>query len=116
MHGMMWPHLAWSLVETAPDRLTASFDWSKPQGLVVFPYPCRLTMTAIAEPASLTIETSLTPTSDIGVPVSFGFHPYIGLPDVPREAVARAPAADAPSRARCAQNPHRPGGTVWRSR
>jgi len=86
MHGMMWPHLAWSLDEAAPDRLTASFDWSKPQGLVVFPYPCRLTMTAIAEPASLTIETALTPTSDIGVPLSFGFHPYIGLAGVPREA------------------------------
>jgi aldose 1-epimerase len=85
MHGMMWPHLPWSLDQAAPDRLTASFAWSQPQGLVVFPYPCRLTMTASVEPASLTVETALTPTSDIGVPVSFGFHPYIGLPDAPRE-------------------------------
>ncbi len=85
MHGMMWPHLAWRLEDSGPDRLTASFDWSQPQGLVVFPYPCRLTMTASVAPASLTIETALAPTSDIGVPVSFGFHPYLGLPDVPRE-------------------------------
>jgi len=85
MHGMMWPHLAWSLDETATDRLTASYDWSQPQGLVVFPYPCRLTMTATVAPASLTVETLLTPTSGIGVPVSFGFHPYIGPADVPRE-------------------------------
>ena len=85
MHGMMWPHLAWSLDETAADRLTASYDWSQPQGLVVFPYPCRLTMTASVAPASLTIETTLTPTRDIGVPVSFGFHPYIGPAEVPRE-------------------------------
>jgi aldose 1-epimerase len=85
MHGMMWPHLSWSLDETEADRLTASYDWSQPQGLVVFPYPCRLTMTASIAPASLTIETTLAPTSDIGVPVSFGFHPYIAPADAPRE-------------------------------
>jgi len=85
MHGMMWPHLAWRMAETAPDRLTASYDWSQPQGLVVFPYPCRLTMTASVAPASLTIETALEPASDTPVPVSFGFHPYLGLPDAPRQ-------------------------------
>jgi len=85
MHGMMWPHLQWQTVESAPDSLTASFDWSHPRGLVVFPYPCRLTMTATVSPASLTIETTLAATSDIAVPVSFGFHPYLGLPDVPRK-------------------------------
>ena len=42
-------------------------------------------MTATVSPASLTIETALIATSDIAVPVSFGFHPYLGLPDVPRE-------------------------------
>ncbi len=85
MHGMMWPHLPWSIVEAEPARLTASFDWSHPKCLVVFPYPCRLTMTASVAPASLTIETALTPTSDIPVPVSFGFHPYLGLPELPRQ-------------------------------
>jgi len=85
MHGMMWPHLQWQIAESAPDSLTASFDWSHPRCLVVFPYPCRLTMTATVSPASLTIETTLAATSDIAVPVSFGFHPYLGLPDIPRE-------------------------------
>ncbi|ODR96139.1 hypothetical protein AUC69_15320 [Methyloceanibacter superfactus] len=85
MHGMMWPHLSWSIVEAKADTLTASLDWSHPKCLVVFPYPCRLSMTATVAPASLTIETALTPTSDIAVPVSFGFHPYLGLPDLPRQ-------------------------------
>jgi len=85
MHGMMWPHLAWSIKETTADTLTATFDWSHPRNLVVFPYPCRLTMTATVAPGSLTIETELTATSDIAVPISFGFHPYLGLPDVPRQ-------------------------------
>jgi len=85
MHGMMWPHLPWTVVEAEPDRLTASFDWSHPKCLLVFPYPCRLTMTATLDAAGLTIETALAATSDIAVPVSFGFHPYLGLPDVPRQ-------------------------------
>ena len=85
MHGVMWPHLVWQSVEHTADRLTATFDWSHPRCLVVFPYPCRLAMTATAAPGALTIETSLTATSDIAVPVSFGFHPYFGLPDVPRQ-------------------------------
>lgn len=80
MHGLMWPHLAWKIEESAPDRLSANLDWSHPKGLVVFPYPCRLTMTASIAPGTLTIETELTATSDIAVPISFGFHPYLGLP------------------------------------
>ncbi|MEM7192299.1 MAG: aldose 1-epimerase, partial [Pseudomonadota bacterium] len=35
-------------------------------------------------PGSVTIETMLTATGDIDVPVSFGFHPYLGI-DGPRE-------------------------------
>lgn len=79
MHGLMWPHLVWEIVETGPDHLTACLDWSHPKCLSVFPYPCKLTMSAKVEPASLTIETELTPTGDIKAPISFGFHPYFGL-------------------------------------
>jgi len=85
MHGMMWPHLAWSIVDKGPAHMTAGFDWASPQCLGVFPYPCRLVMTASLDTGSLTIETALSPTSDTPVPVSFGFHPYLGLPDTPRQ-------------------------------
>jgi len=85
MHGMMWPHLAWSIVDKGPAHMTAGFDWASPQCLGVFPYPCRLTMSASLDAGSLTIETTLSPTSDTPVPVSFGFHPYLGLPDTPRQ-------------------------------
>jgi galactose mutarotase-like enzyme len=41
----------------------------------------------------LTVTTTLTPTGDRPVPVSFGFHPYLALPGVAREdVVLRAPA------------------------
>jgi aldose 1-epimerase len=84
MHGMMWPHLAWTIEENAAGRISARYDWSHPKGLVIFPYPCQVTMTATVAPSTLTIETTLVATSDSAVPVSFGFHPYFGLPDVPR--------------------------------
>ncbi len=75
MHGVMWLHLAWTIEEATPDTLISSLDWSHPKGLVIFPYPCRLTMTASVEPGALTIETAIAPTSNIAVPISFGFHP-----------------------------------------
>ena len=79
MHGLMWPHLQWETVEASDTSLSARLDWSHPQGLAVFPYPCRLSMTASIASGSLTIETDLAATGDIDVPVSFGFHPYFGL-------------------------------------
>lgn len=79
MHGLMWPHLQWETLKASDTSLSARLDWSHPQGLAVFPYPCTLTMTASIAPGSLTIETALAATGDIDVPVSFGFHPYFGF-------------------------------------
>lgn len=79
MHGLMWPHLQWETVDASDTALSARLDWSHPQGLAVFPYPCTLSMTATVAPGSLTIETDLAATGNIDVPVSFGFHPYFGL-------------------------------------
>ncbi|ODR97156.1 hypothetical protein AUC70_12860 [Methyloceanibacter stevinii] len=79
MHGLMWPHLKWAVADVSDTTLTARLDWSHPQGLAVFPYPCQLTLSATVEPGSLSIKTALTATGDIDVPVSFGFHPYFGF-------------------------------------
>src|SRR5262249_45244999 len=35
---------------------------------------------------ALQVETTLTPTGDVAVPIAFGFHPYLTLPGVPRES------------------------------
>ncbi|ODS01333.1 hypothetical protein AUC68_00215 [Methyloceanibacter methanicus] len=79
MHGLMWPHLSWEVIGTSDSTVSARLNWSHPQGLAVFPYPCLLSMSASLEPGSLTIETALSATGDIDVPVSFGFHPYFGF-------------------------------------
>lgn len=84
MHGIPWPHLAWDVMETEAGRLTASLDWSRPDCLAIFPFRHRVTMTATLQANSLTVETLLHAGGDGPVPVSFGFHPYIGLPDLPR--------------------------------
>jgi aldose 1-epimerase len=33
---------------------------------------------------TLSIRTTVTPTGDVAVPISFGYHPYFRLPEVPR--------------------------------
>ena len=84
MHGVPWSHLVWDVMETEADYLSASLDWSRPDCLAIFPFRHRLTMTAGLQADSLTVETVLHAGGDGPVPVSFGFHPYIGLPDLPR--------------------------------
>ena len=84
MHGIPWSHLSWDVIETRQGRLTAGLDWSSAERLAVFPFRHRLTMTAILQSDSLTLMTALSAGDDGPVPVSFGFHPYIGVPGTPR--------------------------------
>src|ERR1700761_8719323 len=73
--------------------LAASFDFGAyPHLLEAFPFPHRVEIEATLVEGSLEIQTSLTATGDVPVPVSFGFHPYLTLPGVPRaEWVLEAP-------------------------
>jgi len=84
IHGIPWSHLAWDVIETRRHRLTGGLDWSSAERLAVFPFRHRLMMTATLNGDSLNVETALVAGSDSPVPVSFGFHPYIGLPGLPR--------------------------------
>jgi len=83
MHGVPWSHLAWDIIEARQDRLTAGLDWSSAERLAVFPFRHRLTMTASLQSDSLTLETEVLAGKQGPVPVSFGFHPYIGVPGLP---------------------------------
>jgi aldose 1-epimerase len=84
MHGVPWALLAWEVCEAKPDRIAARLDWRSPALLAVFPYPHRLEMTVTLRPDSLTVDTTLAAGSEGPVPVSFGFHPYFGIPGLPR--------------------------------
>jgi galactose mutarotase-like enzyme len=54
--------------------------------LAAFPFPHDIVLAVTLRDDALVVETTLTPTGDIAVPVAFGFHPYLTLPGVPRTA------------------------------
>ncbi|MFO0829122.1 MAG: aldose 1-epimerase [Phycisphaerales bacterium] len=83
IHGVPWSLLAWRVTRHTPTALDAELEWSSEDVLGVFPFPHRLTMSAAIEPGALTITTTLV-AGQHAVPVSFGFHPYFGLPSIPR--------------------------------
>ena len=84
MHGVPWSLLAWEPTEARQDFLAARLEWARSDLLEVFPFPHRLEMAATLRPDSLTLETTLIASPEGPVPVSFGYHPYFGLPDLPR--------------------------------
>lgn len=85
IHGVPWSHLAWQVSDARPDRIAARLDWDSDERLAIFPFRHSLEMTATVKPDGLTVETTLLAGPDAPVPVSFGFHPYFQLPNVPRD-------------------------------
>jgi aldose 1-epimerase len=84
MHGVPWSRLAWELVQSQRNQLAARLEWSRKELLDIFPFPHRVELTAALEPDALTLQTILIAGSGVPVPVSFGFHPYFGVPGLPR--------------------------------
>jgi len=84
MHGVPWSRLAWEPLELERNRLSARLEWSGKDLLDIFPFPHRIELTATLSPEALTLETTLIAGAEAAVPVSFGFHPYFGVPDLPR--------------------------------
>ena len=84
MHGVPWPLLSWEVTEAKQDFLTARLEWSRSDLLAVFPFRHRVELLATLHPDGLTLETTLVASADGPVPVSFGFHPYFGIPELPR--------------------------------
>jgi len=88
MHGLQPSALAWRVdraVATGTDALVVGrLSFTSPALLEVFPYPHELTQTVRLCGGRLTLTTAVRPCGDVAVPVSFGFHPYFRLPDLPR--------------------------------
>jgi aldose 1-epimerase len=86
IHGVPWSRLDWEVVEATAESLAARLAWDRADLLAVFPYRHELAMSVTLEPGALTITTTLTAGQEGPVPVSFGFHPYVGLADAPRSS------------------------------
>jgi aldose 1-epimerase len=84
IHGVPWSRLAWEVTHARRDGLAARLEWARDEHLAVFPFRHRLEMAVTLRPEGLTWETTLVAGPEGPVPASFGFHPYFGLPGLPR--------------------------------
>ncbi len=84
MHGVPWSLLQWTVISTHSDALTARLDWLSRELLAIFPFPHHVQMAVSLRPLDLEIQTTVFADSGSPVPVSFGFHPYFGLPGIQR--------------------------------
>jgi galactose mutarotase-like enzyme len=85
IHGVLAAYPGWRVTAESVNELTAEVDFGgDPRLLASFPYPHLLTVTARLAERTLTVRTTVTATGDRAVPLCFGFHPYLRLPDVAR--------------------------------
>jgi aldose 1-epimerase len=85
MHGLLGASPYWTVTLSGPDadsaRLCAELEFgAHPELLAAFPFPHRLELCTMVRAAQLSVRLTLTPTGDVAVPISFGFHPYLRLP------------------------------------
>ena len=89
IHGLLSAAAGWRVGRHAEldsgGALAASFDFAAyPHLLEAFPFPHLVEIEATLVEGSLEIQTSVTATGQVAVPIAFGFHPYLVLPGVPR--------------------------------
>jgi aldose 1-epimerase len=86
IHGLLNASPHWRVVWQDSMHLHARLDFgAHPELLAAFPFPHVLDVDAALSPGTLTITTTVRPSSNAAVPIAFGFHPYLRIPGVPRE-------------------------------
>jgi aldose 1-epimerase len=90
IHGLAGASAYWEVTGAEADdgaaTLSARLPYdAHPELLAGFPFPHELLVEVSLAGEVLTLRTTLRPTTEIAVPVAFGYHPYLRLPDVPRE-------------------------------
>lgn len=86
IHGVLAANPGWLVIEQTDNKLVAVLDWGgKPRLLATFPFPHILTMSVTLADRTLMVDTTVMPSTAASVPLCFGYHPYLKLPDVPRE-------------------------------
>jgi aldose 1-epimerase len=85
IHGLVNASPHWELLEATGTALSARLDFAAHEDLTdPFPFPHTIAIDASLDPRALTIRTMVEATGDVPVPLAFGYHPYLVLPDVPR--------------------------------
>lgn len=91
IHGLVSASRFWEVTGAGADvdaaTLSARLPFADhPELLAGFPFPHELRVEIRLAGRVVSVRTTLRPTGDIAVPVAFGYHPYLRLPGVPREA------------------------------
>jgi aldose 1-epimerase len=84
IHGAIPGRIVWE-AETDGDRLTAQTSWDQDDLLQLFPFRHRLSQQATVGERGLTLTTTVHADAGDPVPVAFGYHPYLRLPDSSRD-------------------------------
>ncbi|HEY3994628.1 MAG TPA: aldose 1-epimerase [Mycobacterium sp.] len=85
IHGVLAAYPGWRVTAETDNELIAEVDFgADPQLLESFPYPHVLAVAVRLAQRTLTVRATVTATGDRAVPLCFGFHPYLRLPDVAR--------------------------------
>jgi galactose mutarotase-like enzyme len=84
IHGVWDRLLQWETESVSADRLTAVLDWSDERLLAVFPFPHELRTTASVGAGQLRVVTELRPTAEIEVPITYGYHAFLRIPESSR--------------------------------
>ncbi len=85
IHGTLAAYADWRVMAESVNELTAEVNFGADARLLAsFPYPHLLAVTVRLAGRALTLRTTITATGDTPVPLCFGFHPYLRIPDVAR--------------------------------
>jgi aldose 1-epimerase len=87
IHGVLPSLLRWEVEPTSgTDQVAARLAWTSEELLELFPFRHHVLFEAAASAGELTLTTTVEATGDDPVPVSFGYHPYTGVPGIDRES------------------------------
>jgi galactose mutarotase-like enzyme len=85
IHGVLAAHPGWRVMTESASELVAELDFgADPALLASFPFPHLLVVRVALVDRTLSVHTTVAATTDTAVPLCFGFHPYLRLPEVPR--------------------------------
>jgi aldose 1-epimerase len=85
IHGVLAAYDGWRVMSQSAHELVAEVDYgADPELLASFPFPHLLVVRVALADRTVTVHTTVAATSDQAVPLCFGFHPYLRLPEVPR--------------------------------
>ena len=92
IHGTMTAARGWQVEAQFADStramLQARYTFDHPDQLASFPFPHDLVVFYEVSDLGLRVTTTIHATGTSGVPVSFGWHPYLVVPGAPRRELA----------------------------